>query len=271
MSEMNFEEKIDVIALWKQKRHFVEFHYKKNPDKIQPIINQMNEYIKKYNDNWKKTNFDGDLRTIDQFVDELSNSIGETVGKPYVYGIYHENNMAEIINYCYFTHNKKFTKDEFEMMYNKARQACEDDWGTEYPSLANLWQKMYDIYGFDLYEPDVVLLYLEASDDEHIRVKVDEIYNKQANTIETIADKVVKDAIKYNEYRRDHVNDFILEYIMEVHDKILDVAMEKIKTENKNKEKEINDTIDQFFNEMSEKYNIKFDGFDINNLWKYDK
>lgn len=269
---MNFEEKIDAIELWKQKRDFVEFHYKKNPDKIQPIINQMNEYIKKYDDNWKKTDFDGELMTIDQFVDELLNSIGETVGKTYVYGIYHENNMAEIVNYCYFTHDKKFTKDEFEMMYNKARQACEDDWGTEYPCLANLWQKMHNIYGFDLYDPDVVLLYLEASDDEHIRVKVDEIYNKQTDTIETIADKVVKDAIKYNEYRRDHVNDFILEYIMEVHDKILDEAMKKIKEANDNKEKEINDTIDQFFNEMSEKYNIKFDGFDhINNLWRYNK
>ena len=272
MSEMNFEEKIDAIALWKQKRHFVEFHYKKNPDKIQPIINQMNEYMKKYDNTWKKIDFDGDLMTIDQFVDELLDSIGEIAGRTYTYGIYHDNNWAETINYCYFTHKKKFTEDELEMMFNKSRQACEEDWGIEQPCLANLWQKMNDIYGFDFYDPDIVLSYMDAPVDEHIKIKVNEIYNKETHWINDIVNKIVKDAKENNETRRDHVNDFLLEHIGGAWEKILDEAMKQIEETNTVKEREINDTIDQFFNKMSEKYNIKFDGFDhINNLWRYNK
>lgn len=267
ISDMTFEEKIEAIYFYKQRKGYIEYWLNKTPENIKEIIDKMKEHMSKGG-----IEFDGKLETIEQFIEQLLNSIGEPAGRTYTYGIYHENNHSEIVNYCYFTHQRKFTKDEFEIMYNKASQACEEDWGTEYPSLANLWQKMHDIYGFDLYNPDVVLLYLDAYDDEHIRVKVDEIYNKQTNIIETIADKIAKDAIKYNEDRRDHVNDFVLDYITDVHDKILDEAMKKIKEANDNKEKEINDTIDQFFNEMSEKYNIKFDGFDhINNLWRYDK
>lgn len=265
INEMTFEEKIEAIYFYKQRKGYIEFWYNKDPNNIKGTMNEIEKHMKKGG-----VEFDGNLTTIEHFIEQLLDSIGETAGRTYTYGIYHENNMDEIVNYCYFTHNKKFTKDEFEMMYNKAREACEEDWGLENPCLANLWQKMHDIYGFDLYDPDVVLLYLEASDDEHIRVKVDEIYNKE-NIIETVANKVAADAMKYNENRRDHVNDFILEYIIEVHEAILDKAMKKIEEEKDTKEKEINDTIDQFFNEMSEKYKIKFDGFIINDLWRYNR
>lgn len=265
INEMTFEEKIEAIYFYKQRKGYIEYWLDKTPENIKEIIDKMKEHMSKGG-----VEFDGKLETIEQFIEQLLNSIGEPAGKTYVYGIYHENNYEETINYCYFTHNRKFTENEFEIMFNKARQACEEDYGVEYPCLANLWQKMNDIYGFDLYNPDIALVYLEASDDEHIKINVNEIYNKE-NIIETVANKVAADAMKYNENRRDHVNDFILEYIIEVHEAILDKAMKKIEEEKDTKEKEINDTIDQFFNEMSEKYNIKFDSISINDLWRYNK
>lgn len=265
IKQMTFEEKIEAIYFYKERKGSIEYWYNKDPENIKGTMNIIKEHMKKGG-----VEFDGNLTTIEHFIEQLLDSIGET--GTYTYGIYHENDHSEIVNYCYFIHQRKFTKDEFEMMYNKARQACEDDWGIEYPSLAGLWQKMHDIYGFDLYNPDVVLLYLDAYDDEHIRIKVDEIYNQENHWINDIVNKIVKDANQNNETRRDHVNDFLLDHIGSAWEKILDEAMKQIEENNTIKEREINDTIDQFFNEMSEKYNIKFDGFDhINNLWKYNK
>jgi hypothetical protein len=88
--------------------------------------------------------------------------------------------------------------------------------------------------------------------------------------INDIVDKIVKDAKEDNETRREHVNTYLLEHIGDAWEKILDEAMKQIEEANTVKEREINDTIDQFFNEMSEKYNIEFDSVPINDLWRYN-
>ena len=111
----------------------------------------------------------------------------------YTYGVYLEENYSFcVINYTIFTHEKGFSQKEFQEMYDKAREACKNDWDEEYPTLSSVWQKMHDMYGFDLYMPDVCFL-IEDEDIKNLQIPTlknlitddDEEY-KKAKTVKKI-------------------------------------------------------------------------------------
>lgn len=106
---------------------------------------EINKYVGKVFDQWEKLE--------DEYF--WTKARNHKKDKVYTYGLYQDNNWACVTEYAVFTHKKFFTQKEFQAMYDRCVILCKRDWDEDNPSIANLWLKMNEEYGFEIYTPNI--------------------------------------------------------------------------------------------------------------------